>query len=149
MIYSPGQKAKTARHIARSAQQKMENKTGMTVNFLLSPVDRNTIKTPEGMLEVIAIALDMAPACYRMRSRERNIVELRFITAMFLRVHFPYVTLQQIAGFFGGLDHSSVISGLTRAHNLIYTGDLRFVKKYNIALKAVNLWLEKMSNIAA
>lgn len=149
MIYSPRQKEKTARHIARSAQQKIKNKTGMTVTLLLSPEGGNTFKTPERMLEVIAIALDMSASCYRMKSRERNIVELRFIAAMFVRMHFPHVTLQQIAAYFGGLDHSSVISGLTRAHNLIYTGDLRFMKKYNTALKAVNLWLEKMSNIAA
>jgi chromosomal replication initiation ATPase DnaA len=95
------------------------------------------------MMEVIALALNLSPNCYKMKTRARHIAELRFICALFLRMHFPYITLQQIATLFGGLDHSSIISGLARANNLIYTGDLRFIKKYNTALKSVNLWLRK------
>jgi chromosomal replication initiation ATPase DnaA len=149
MIYSPVQKTRTARLIARTAQQKIKNKTGMTVNVLLCPESLNVIKTPERMLHVIAIALNMGHECYKKRSRERNIVELRFIAATLLRAHFPHITLQQIAAFFGGLDHSSVISGLTRANDLICTGDLRFIDKYNTALRCVNTWLQKMDGLAA
>ena len=95
------------------------------------------------MLDVIAIALGMSPGCYKLRSRLRNIVELRFVGALFLIMHFPNVTLSQIASLFGGQDHSSVISGIARANNLLYTGDERFMTKYNNALNSVNLWLER------
>lgn len=140
MNYAPTQRISTARHIARTAQQQIKNKTGMRVNLLLCPSE-HTNKTPEEMLNIIARALGMNPACYRMKTRVRNIAELRFIGAMLLRSNFPRTTLQQIAAFFGGQDHSSILYGLTRASNLIYTSDARFIKKYNNALKKVNQWL--------
>ena len=95
------------------------------------------IKTPMQMLSAIAKALDMDAQCYRMRSRERNIVELRFIAALFLRRNFPLITLQQIAAFFGGQDHSSVINGLSRSYELLYCKDDRFLKKYNVVLQTL------------
>lgn len=133
---------KAARHIARSAQQKIRNKTGIRVSLMLCPTE-NTLKTPERMLYIIALALGMSPDCYRMKTRERHIAELRFLGAHFLRMHFPEITLNQVAMLFGGLDHSSIISGLMRANNLIYTGDQRFLAKYNTVLKSINLWLRK------
>lgn len=149
MIYTPIQQAKTARDIARSAQKKIKHRTGMAVNLMLCPVAENIMKTPERLLQVVAISLDMSYSRYKAKSRERDIVELRFIAALFLRIHFPYMTLQQIAEFFGGQDHSSIINGLSRANNLIYTGDLRFIKKYNTALRSINLWLEHIDALAA
>jgi len=114
----------------------------MRVTLLLYPAE-NTKRCPEQMLRIIAKALEMNPKCYTMKTRVRNIVELRFIGAMFLRMNFPNITLQRIAELFGGQDHSSVISGLARAHALIYTADPRFMAKYNTALKTVNQWLRK------
>ena len=131
-----------ARHIARTAQQKIRKTTGMTVNVLLYPND-DAMKTPEQLLHVVAMSLNMGSDCYRLRTRKRDIVELRFIAAMLMRMNFPNVTLQQIAGYFGGQDHSSILSGLTRAQDLIYTGELRFLTKYNAVFKSVNLWLRK------
>ena len=145
--YKPINSINKARNIARSAQQKIKNKTGMRVSLVLCPTD-NSLKNPERMLHVIALALGMNMECYKMKTREREIAELRFLGAYFLRMHFPNITLHQIAAFFGGLDHTSVISGLVRANNLIYTGDLRFINKYNTVLKAVNLWLKKEAGIA-
>jgi len=142
MNYAPARKISTARHIARSAQRQIKDRTGMRVTLLLYP-NENASRTPDQMLKVVALALDMNPDCFSMKSRMREITELRFIGAMFLRMNFPYVTLNEIAALFGGQDHSSIISGLTRAHNLIYTGDLRFIKKYNTALKSVDIWLKR------
>ena len=140
MYYAAAQQMTMARHIARSASQQIKDKTGMQFTILLYPTE-TTLKTPERMLKVIAMALDMDPKSYKMRSRVRNMVELRFIAALLLRGNFPKITLSQIAALFGGQDHSSVISGLARAYNLIYAGDPDFIQKYNAALKAVNLWL--------
>ena len=99
-------------------------------------------QTPEEMLRIIAIALGMNPDAYKLKTRERHIVELRFIAAVLLRRNFPKMTLHQIATLFGGQDHTSVMSAVARANDLIYTGDPRFVKKYNTALQSVNLWLK-------
>lgn len=140
MYYTATQQITDARHIARTAQQQIKDKTGMDVTMLLYP-SQNTMKTPERMLHIIAAALNENPHNYKLRTRVRNVVELRFIAAMFLRSNFPTITLQQIASLFGGQDHTSIISGLARAYDLIYIGDERFVKKYKAALAAVNSWL--------
>ena len=142
MNYAPEIQISKARNIARSAQQKIRNKTGMKVSILLY-ARGNELKTQAHMLNIIALALDLSPECYTMRSRMRDIAELRFIGAYFLRMNFPNITLHQIAELFGGLDHTSIISGLTRAQNLIYTEDPRFMTKYYMALKSVNEWLRR------
>ena len=135
-MYTATQQITGARHIARSAQQQLGDK----VSTVLYPSE-NTVKTPEHMLHIIAAALNEHPGTYKLKTRIRNVVELRFIAALCLRSNFPMITLQQIAAFFGGQDHSSVINGLTRAYELIYAGDESFTKKYKTALAAVNLWL--------
>ena len=140
MYYAAAQQMTTARHIARSARQQIKDKTGMQVTVVLYPAE-TTLKTPEKMLRVIAIALDMTMDCYKMKTRVRSIVELRFIAAMLLRSNFPKITLHQVAALFGGQDHTSVMSGLSRAYDLIYAGDQRFIDKYNTALQAINIWL--------
>ena len=140
MYYAAAQQMTTARHIARSARQLIKDKTGMQLTVVLYPTE-TTLKTPEKMMKVVAVALDMVPECYRMKTRIRNIAELRFIAAVLIRSNFPKVTLHQIAALFGGQDHTSIINGLTRAYDLIHTGDARFTKKYHKALQAVNIWL--------
>jgi len=130
MYYTAPQQTTDARLIARTAQQQM----------VIHPSE-NTVKTPEHMLHIIAAALNEHPATYKLKTRIRNVVELRFIAALCLRSNYPTITLHQIAAFFGGQDHTSVINGLTRAYALIYAEDESFTKKYKAALAAVNLWL--------
>jgi chromosomal replication initiation ATPase DnaA len=140
MYYAAAQQISTARNIARSARQKIKDRTGMQVTVVVYPTD-TSLKSPERLMRVVAIALDMFPDCYRLKTRVRQIVELRFIAAMLLRSNFPKITLHQIAALFGGQDHTSIMNGLSRAHALIYAGDPGFLKKYNTALKSVNIWL--------
>ena len=140
MHYTAAQQMTTARHIARSASRQIKNQTGMHVNVMICPTT-GSLKTPERMLTIIALALDMSPACYKMKTRVRSIVELRFIAALLIRCNFPHVTLHQVASYFGGQDHTSVMNALTRGYDLIYSGDQRFIKKYNTALQSVNTWL--------
>jgi len=140
MYFVTTQPITTVRHIARVAQQEIREKTGLHMHLML-PI-QNIGKSPERMLHVIALALDMNPQCYKMKTRVRNIAEMRFIAAIFLRQNYPTLTLQQIAKLFGLQDHTSIMSGLARAYNLIETGDTRFIKKYNAALKSVNSWLK-------
>ena len=129
MYYAATQQISAARHIARSAQQQIKMKTGMRVNMVLYSPEADA-QTPEEMLRVIAKALGMSPDSYKLKNRERYIVELRFIAALLLRRNFPKMTLHQIGTLFGGQDHTSII------------GDPRFVTKYNTALQSVNLWLK-------
>jgi chromosomal replication initiation ATPase DnaA len=139
MQYAATQQATKARRIARSAQKRIKERTGMDISLILC--SSGGLRSPEGMLGIIARALNMAPDSFKARTRARPFAELRFIAAHILRQYFPKVTLQQIAALFGGLDHTSVISGLARANNLIYTGDEQFTTKYHSAQKAVDLWL--------
>jgi chromosomal replication initiation ATPase DnaA len=145
MNHSPGNDTKTARHIVRSAQQSIKCKTGITVDLVICPADE-AFMTPDRMLRIIAIALDMNPECFRLKNRQRNVSELRFIGAALIRRYFPNTTLHQIATLFGGQDHTSVISRLSRAYDLLCSGDMRFITKYNTALNSVDLWLRKMGS---
>jgi len=144
MYYAATQQITDARHIARSAQQQIKNRTGMQVTMVLYPAG-SAIKTPERMLHVIALALNEDPRNYKQKTRVRNVVELRFIAALCLRSNFPTITLQQIAAHFGGQDHTSIINGIARAHELIYAGDDIFLKKYKTAVAALNSWLRNDS----
>jgi chromosomal replication initiation ATPase DnaA len=142
MNYAPMQQMTMARHIARSAEQQIKDKTGIGISVMLYP-GKDMLRSPAQMLKIVALALDMSPDCFRMKTRVREITELRFLGALLLRMNFPRMTLNEIAALFGGQDHSSIINGVARANDLIYTGDPRFVKKYNAALKSVNLWLSE------
>ncbi len=141
MIYAPPRPANTVR-LTRTAHHRPDTHTGIGVTLQLYPASHMR-KTPERLLQIAALALDMAPSCYLMKTRTRNVAELRYIGALLLRSHFPKVTLNEIAAFFGGMDHSSIMSGMCRANKLICTGDDRFLKKYNKALNSVNIWLRK------
>ncbi len=141
MYYAATQQISAARHIARSAEQQIKMKTGMRINMVLYSPEADG-QTPEEMLRVIAVALGMSTDSYTNKSKERYIVELRFIAAVLLRRNFPKMTLHQIGTLFGGQDHTSIISAVARAHDLIHIGDPRFVAKYNAASQSVNLWLK-------
>lgn len=95
------------------------------------------------MLKIVAGALQMDTACYTVKSRERDFVDLRFIASSLLRCFFPGITLQEITVLFGGQDHTSIMNGLSRSAMLLASGDERFTTKYEIALKAVNKWIRK------
>lgn len=118
------------------------NETKTTCTILQYPTEQVN-STPLRMMHVIALALDMNPECYRMKTRVRDVVEMRFIASLLLRQYFPALTLQQIGGYFGGQDHTSVINGISRAYNLIYVRDISFTKKYNAATRSVDAWLTK------
>ena len=142
MIYAPARQTDITRYIPRTAKLRVNKTTGSRVILLLSPAE-DTLKTQEHMLQIIALALDMAPSCFLMKTRLRNVAELRYIGALLLRTYFPKITLQQIATLFGGMDHTTIMSGMLRGKNLIQTCDERFIKKYNTALNSVNIWLRK------
>lgn len=131
-----------AQHIARAAEQQIKVKTGMCVTLVLCPSE-NTRKSPDKMLKIIAGAVGMRAEDLSKRSRERSIVELRFLSALLLRRYYPTITLKQIALLFGGQDHTSVMNALIKANNLLDTNDLSFTNKYNTALNTIDQWLKE------
>src|ERR1700743_1232021 len=137
MIHAPAQRLDTARSIARTAQRQIKNKTGMKVTIMLCPVE-SAFDSPEEMLEIIAMALDKDPKDYKRKIRTRDIVEMRFIAALLLRMHFTRFNLTQGAALFGGQDHTSIMNGIERARQLLYIGDDKFTEKYNKAEAMVN-----------
>lgn len=142
MNYPPAQQISAARHIARVAQQRIKEETGLGMTLVVCP-ETQSPRTPEQMLAAIARGLGMHGQSYRLKCRTRDIAELRFIGAMLLRTHYPGITLCEIGGLFGGQNHSSVIHGTTRGSELLRLGDTRFIQKYNTAQKTVNKWLRK------
>lgn len=134
----------TARNIARAAEQKIQVRTGMQVTLVMCPGKTETTrKSPEQMLQIIAGALNMSIACFQDRTRNRNVVEMRFLAALLLRRFYPGITLKQIALLFGGQDHTSVMNALIRANDLLDIHDTLFTSKYNKALNTINQWLKE------
>jgi chromosomal replication initiation ATPase DnaA len=132
----------SARTITRAAENRIKNLTGIKVNLLACP-DYHRNKTPEQLLRIVAAALNMNFADYRKKSRQRNVVELRFIAAHLLTVFFPGITLVQISVGFGGQHHTSIMNGLEKVKILLAAGDESFTAKYETALKSVNKWIRK------
>lgn len=132
----------SAKSITKQAERSIEKKTGLRVN-LIAYRDSHIARTPEKMMNIIAGSLGMDRTHYTLRSRERDVVELRFLAAYFLRSYFPTITLHQISMFFGGVDHTSVMNGLARANMLLEMEDQRFSHKYETVLRSVNQWLRK------
>lgn len=132
----------TTHDIIRIAERQIKTKTGMAVTLVLCPSE-NTRKAPEQMLRVIANALNTNAQYFQQKGRKREIVELRFLTALLLRRYYPNITLKQIALLFGGQDHTSVMNGLTRATELLEINDPLFTSRYDIAIGAVSSWLKE------
>ena len=53
-----------AKHITKAAEQKIKNKTGMTVTLVLCP-GYNPARSPEQLLSIVAGALRMDVSCYK------------------------------------------------------------------------------------
>ena len=142
MHHTAPKRINEARHITRAAENEIKDKTGMQITLMLCP-EYHASRTPDQMLRIVAASLGMDMTAYKNKSRARDIVELRFIAAFFLRSYFPCITLHQITRFFGGQDHTSIMNGLSRTAMLIATGDNRFTTKYETVLNSVNKWLRK------
>lgn len=129
------------RNITRTAERRIRQITGIDMHLMVPTTE--VCRSPQRMLHVIALALDMDPNAFKEKTRVRDVVEMRFLGALFLRQNYPTLTLQQIARLFGGQDHTSVVSGLARAYSLLRAGDERFREKYNTVLNSVNSWLKR------
>lgn len=140
MSYLTTTQMNTARTIARSAEKQIKSRTGMRIKVMLYVNEER--KGPEEMLQVIANALHMSIDNFRVKSRKREVVELRFLSSLLLRKFYPRLTLKQIAALYGGQDHSSIINGVERATDLLEINDTAFTKKYNTALNTVTQWLK-------
>lgn len=144
MAFARRSQINSAKTITRLAEKKIEKKTGMRVS-LIAYTDHHIARSPEKMMVLIADTLGMDKSAFTLRSRARPVVELRFLTAYFLRNYFPTITLCQISALFGGQDHTSIMNGLARTAMLLEVRDESFVSKYDQVLKAVNQWLRKES----
>lgn len=142
IAHTPTTQIATARHIARAAEHQIKIKTGMRMTVVLCQPETEK-KTPESMLHIIASALGMNYDSFRIKGRARDIVELRFLSALLLRRYFPYITLMKIGSLFGGQDHTSVMNALTRANNLLDTNDISFCTKYHKVVKTINQWIKE------
>lgn len=125
--------------ILEEAQEEIKERTGMDCTVMLVRSELNE-ETPSEMLNVIASALQQNPEAFQYKSRKREIVDMRFIAAKLLRVIFPRITLIEIGELFGGQDHTTIVSSLQTANELLDSKDADFCNKYEIAAAAVQEW---------
>lgn len=82
-----------------------------------------------GTMKMISRAIGVPYGDYGRKTRKSEIVEMRFMAMMFLYRNF-HISLVQIGKLMGGIDHSTVRSGINRAEALLQIKDLKFTLKY-------------------
>lgn len=100
-------------------------------------------KSHDRMLRIIAYALAMPMSGYANRTRETKFQELRKVAAVLSRWYFPDVTLKDLGRLFGGMDHTSVISAISKAYDLLSVSDESFTRKFNKAHNEVLFYLNQ------
>jgi ADP-ribose pyrophosphatase YjhB (NUDIX family) len=66
MHYTTLPAAIATQHISLAAERQVRERTGLRVSVLQYPTEQIN-NTPQRMLHVIALALDMSPECFRMK----------------------------------------------------------------------------------
>lgn len=127
-----------AQLIASEAQQRIRRRTGLKVKLFMA---LDEIVRPEDILLIIAEELSMRYDDYKIKTRRRPIVELRFIATLILLDKIVGITLNEIRGYFDFLDHTNVINARDSGRSLLSSKDPVFTSKYLKAEKAVNEYL--------
>ncbi|HYD20505.1 MAG TPA: helix-turn-helix domain-containing protein [Flavipsychrobacter sp.] len=130
-----------AQHIQISDRNRLQQ-AGNLRSFLTPGIYGKPNKHPEQMLEVIAAATQMDHQLFKLKTRKREVVELRFLASLLLRKYYPGITLKQIAQLYGGQDHTSVMNGLARGNDLLDIKDPIFTYRYLNAMNAINQWIK-------
>lgn len=120
------------------AEEEIRRQTGLRLRLIVMgeapPQDMDAI----GMANLIAQAIGMYPGDLHVKSRKEVYTQLRYLVMYFVKEYFPKMTLKDIGSLFGsGMDHTSVITGIASAKNLIDTNDVVFHEKYELALQAI------------
>lgn len=126
--------------ILRAAEVSISLQTGLDVKLVAM---ESLYEMPAGievMLGIIAEALGMTMDDY-YEGRKRQYVDLKCVAAMFIKKHYPEVSLEKIGELLGGLDHSSVLYSIRRGNDYLLTTESRFGTKYKLALNAVEKWI--------
>lgn len=140
MIYSFEQ-LNIAHHLMSNCEQEIFEKTGIKVRLRMN---NSTIegKQPKEMMQVIAASLGLRIEDY-LGGKKTSLVELRFITALFIRQHWPELSLEKIGELFGGQDHTTVRNAIIVSESYLENGDQKFTAKYNTAKSAIDKWLSE------
>ena len=128
--------------VLRGAELSIAMLTGREVTLVEMPKQPDMPGEVQEMLGVIALALEMTMDDYFEVNRKRAYVDLRCMAALFINRYYSYISLGKTGGLVGGLDHTSIINYRTRARNMMQTGEVVFMRKYLIVLKAVELWMQ-------
>lgn len=99
-------------------------------------------RTPQEMMEVIANSLGLKIEDY-IGGKKAKLVALRFITALFIKQHWPELSLEKIGELFGGQDHTTIRNAIITSENYLENGDQKFTAKYNTAKSAIDKWLSE------
>jgi chromosomal replication initiation ATPase DnaA len=125
----------------RHAENYVQKHTGLLVKCKLDIID--TKGHPKEMMGLIAETLGLGIEQFYVKTRKREIVEMRMLAAFFVKKHYAQLTLMDIAGLFGdnNIDHSTVIHYVNTVNDLVTGPDKPFLWKYRKVLNAINLWI--------
>jgi chromosomal replication initiation ATPase DnaA len=126
--------------VANEAEKKLE-RFGINASVIITIGAPN--KTPALMIETIEKALGYETGMYKVKSKKREVCELRYICMLLFIHYFPSLKLKQIAKLLYLHDHATVLNGLKQGNDLLESQDFSFTNNYKMATKAVEKWMQE------
>lgn len=140
------QKINTVNAIIAIAEHEILKQTGdamrlIVVSSLPPDVQKNT-DSPQGLLKVIADALEMDYRDYNNTSRKTAFVHLKQLGCFFLKTYLgERMTLRQIGELIANYDHTTVMHSVNTVKDKLYTKDEVYTAKHEVCLEAITQWL--------
>lgn len=140
------QEINTVNAIIAIAEQEILERTGVSmrlivVSHLPELVQKNT-NSPEGLLKVVADALEMDYQHYGSTSRKEAFVHLKQLGCYFLKQYMgDRMTLKAIGEIIGNYDHTCVLYSIRTVEHKLFNNDKVYVAKHGICLEAITQWM--------
>lgn len=136
----------TIHELMAQCEADIKRRTGVSVRVHMSMIDNSDV-SPSAVLQVVADSLGMTMQDYTAQTRKARHVLLRQMASVFLRRHFPDMSLRQIGDYFGGKDHASVLHAIRRSESFLENQDELFVTKYkSIENQLFKLFTDEKAN---
>lgn len=127
-----------AHEIMRGAEMEIRERTGLKIILRLTSEEQEYIN-PEIIAAKIADSLGYDMDDIRSKSRHPHLVDTRVIISFMLRNHLGRKISMSEIGSLINVDHSSIVHYLRKAKNMMDIGDVGFIKKYNKAMRTMEM----------
>lgn len=127
--------------ICCQAEADILEQTGLHMRVIVTSDHQGTCKGPEGMLGIIANALNMTADVYNNPTRKPEVVQVRQFACHFLSEYYPEMSLEKIGLLVANYDHTTVMYSKQAVRKKL--SEPAYEKKYELILNAVSQWIRE------